>query len=143
MNSRLPSFQIPALALFFCAACVGGAEPPKLAHYFDEESMRYLTLRQTSATGVEVVMRWASEPGSTGMWTGQGTRKDNVTTFAAVVEEGQDRGAYFIAKGGESKMEILFKPGQKMPQDPGILGIYRRVSDEKRLHLARKEAHAA
>ncbi|MCF7785650.1 MAG: hypothetical protein K9N47_05975 [Prosthecobacter sp.] len=143
MNSRLPPFQIPVLALFLSVAHVWGAEPPKLAYFYDEESMRYLTLRQTSATGVEVAMRWASEPGSTGMWTGQGNRKDNVTTFAAVVEEGQDRGTYFIAKGGESKMEILFKPGQKMPQDPGILGIYRRVSDEKRLQLARKEAQAA
>ena len=143
MNSRLLSFQIPVLALFLFAACVNAAEPPKLAHFYDEEGMRYLTLRQTSATSVEVIMRWASEPGSTGMWTGQGTRKDNLITFAALVDEGQDRGSYFIAKGGESKMEILFKPGQKMPQDPGILGLYRRVSDEKRLQLARKETHAA
>lgn len=143
MISLRPCFQVSALALFLCAACAFGAEPPKLAYFFDEESMRYLTLRQTSATGVEVVMRWASEPGSTGVWTGQGNRKDNVITFAALVDEGQDRGAYFLAKGGESKMEILFKPGQKMPQDPGILGIYRRVSDEKRLQLARKEAQAA
>jgi hypothetical protein len=30
-----------------------------------------------------------------------------------------------------------------MPQDPGILGLYRRVSDEKRLQLARKETQAA
>ena len=89
------------------------------------------------------MMRWASEPGSTGMWTGQGIRKDNVVVFAAVVEEGQDRGTYFIAKGGESKMEILYKPGQKMPQDVGILGIYRRVSDDKRLQLTRKESQAA
>lgn len=143
MNSRPQSFLIPVLALFVSAICVRGAEPPKLAYFYDEEGMRYLTLRQASATGVEVVVRWASEPGSTGMWTGQGNRKDNVVTFAAVVEEGQDRGSYFIAKGGESKMEILFKPGQKMPQDPGILGIYRRVSDEKRLQLARKEYQAA
>jgi hypothetical protein len=143
MNSRPQSFHLPVLALVLFAACVRGAEPPKLIHFYDEEGMRYLTLRQTSATGVEVVTRWASEPGSTGLWTGQGNRKDNVVTFAAVVDEGQDRGSYFIAKGGESKMEILFKPGQKMPQDPGILGIYRRVSDEKRLQLARKEHQAA
>lgn len=143
MNSWPQSFPISVLAFVLFATCVCGAELPKLAYFYDEEGMRYLTLRQTSGTGVEVVTRWASEPGSTGMWTGQGTRKDNVVTFAAVVDEGQDRGSYFIAKGGESKMEILFKPGQKMPQDPGILGIYRRVSDEKRLQLARKEYQAA
>lgn len=143
MNSRLPSLQIPVLALFFCMAWVRGAEPPPLAHFYDEEGMRYLTLRQTFSSGVEVVVRWAAEPGSAGTWTGQGMRKDSGVLFAAVVEEGQDRGTYFIAKGGESKMEILFKPGQKMPQDPGILGIYRRVSDDKRLQLARKEFQAA
>lgn len=143
MKSRLQPLRIPVLAFFLLAACGRGAEPLTTTYFYDEESMRYLTLRQTSATGVEVIMRWASEPGSTGMWTGQGTRKDNLLTFAALVDEGQDRGSYFIAKGGESKMEILFKPGQKMPQDPGILGIYRRVSDEKRLQLARKESQAA
>ena len=141
MNSRSQPLQIAVMALFLFAACGRGAET--VAHYYDEESMRFLTLRNTSATGVEVILRPASEPGSTGIWTGQGNRKDNVVTFAAVVEEGQDRGTYFIAKGGESKMEVLFKPGQKMPQDVGILGIYRRVSDEKRLQLARKEFQAA
>lgn len=139
MNFRLRPLQI--LSLLLLTTWAPAAET--VAHYYDEESMRYLTLRNTSATGVEVIMRYASEPGSTGMWTGQGTRKDNVVTFAAVVEEGQDRGTYFIAKGGESKMEILYRPGQKMPQDPGILGIYRHVSDEKRLQLARKELHGA
>lgn len=143
MNSRLHLFQISVLGLLWFGACTGHAAPLPVAYYFDEESMRYLTLRNTSATGVEVSTRWATDPGSTATWTGQGNRKDNVVTFAAVVEEGQDRGTYFIAKGGESKMEILFKPGQKMPQDAGILGIYRRVSDEKRLQLARKEAQAA
>ncbi len=129
------------MAFFLFVACGHGAEP--VAHFYDEEGLRFLTLRNTSATGVEVTMRSAAEPGSTGVWTGQGNRKDNGILFAAVVEEGQDRGTYFIAKGGESKMEILFKPGQKMPQDPGILGIYRRVSDDKRLQLARKESQAA
>ncbi len=143
MNSRLQPFQISVLAFVLLVVCGRSAETLTTAHYYDEESKRFLTLRQTSATGMEVIIRYASEPGSTGMWTGQGNRKDNLTTFAAQVEEGQDRGSYFIAKGGESKMEVLFKPGQKMPQDPGILGIYRRVSDEKRLQLARKESQAA
>ena len=143
MKSCLQPLRTSVLAFFLLAACGRAAEPLTTTYFYDEESMRYLTLRQTSATSVEVIMRWASEPGSTGMWTGQGNRKDNLLTFAALVDEGQDRGSYFIAKGGESKMEILFKPGQKMPQDPGILGIYRRVSDEKRLQLARKESQAA
>ena len=140
----LPTPQgLLVLAFSFLVTCGHGAEPLPVTHFYDEESQRYLTLRNTSAASVEVSVRWATDPGSTSTWTGQGNRKDNGVVFAAVVEEGQDRGTYFIAKGGESKMEILFKPGQKMPQDAGILGIYRRVSDEKRLQLARKESQAA
>ena len=145
MNLRHRALLFLALGLATAGSSVRlcAAEAPKVAHFYDEESMRFLTLKNISATGVEVVLRWASEPGSTGTWVGQGNRKDNLVTFAAQVEEGQDRGTYFIAKGGESKMEILFRPGQKMPQDAGLLGIYRRISDEKRLQLARKEAQAA
>ncbi len=145
MRHRALSFLalVVAAASLSPPACLHAAEAPQVARFYDEEGLRYLTLRNTSATGVEVQVRWASEPGSTGTWLGQGTRKDNVVTFAASVEEGQDRGTYYIAKGGESKMEILYRPGQKMPQDAGLLGIYRRISDEKRLQLARKEAQAA
>ncbi|MCB1276881.1 MAG: hypothetical protein KDL09_09900 [Prosthecobacter sp.] len=130
-----------ASGLFLAGSCM--AEPAPVSHFYDEAGQRYLTLRSTSTSGVEVGIRWAADPGSTAAWMGQGTRKDNQVVFAALVDEGQDRGSYFIAKGGESKMEISFRPGQKMPQDPGILGIYRRVSDEKRLQLARKEFQAA
>jgi len=129
---------------FLCLAGVlaQAAEPTAVTHYFDEVGQRYLTLN-TSGSRVEVSVRMAADPGSTGRWSGQGTRKENQIVFAALVDEGQDRGSYFIAKGGESKMEISFKPEQKMPQDPGILGIYRRVSDEKLVQLARKEFQAA
>ena len=129
---------------FLCLAGVlaQAAEPTALTHYFDEVGQRYLTLN-TSGSRVEVSVRMAADPGSTGRWSGQGTRKENQIVFAAIVDEGQDRGSYFIAKGGESKMEISFKPEQKMPQDPGILGIYRRVNDEKLVQLARKEFQAA
>ena len=119
------------------------AQPAGPAYYYDEAGQRHLTVTSTGGSRVEVRVRWASEPGSTGEWLGQGTRTDNQLSFAAVVDEGQDRGAFFITKGGESKQEILFRPGQRMPQDPGILGSYRRVSDEKRLQLAKKEFQAA
>ena len=143
MNPPPPSLLIGLFAsgLFLAGSCM--AEPAPVSHFYDEAGQRYLTLRSTSTSGVEVGIRWAADPGSTAAWMGQGTRKDNQVVFAALVDEGQDRGSYFIAKGGESKMEISFRPGQKMPQDPGILGIYRRVSDEKRLQLARKEFQAA
>ncbi len=142
MNACLNSNFVPLLVLCLAGAIAQAAEPSGVTHFFDEVGQRYLTL-STSGSRVEVSVRMAADPGSTGRWSGQGTRKDNQIVFAAVVDEGQDRGSYFIAKGGESKMEISFKPEQKMPQDPGILGIYRRVSDEKRVQLARKEFQAA
>lgn len=132
------------LALGFGAALsrLTAAEEAPTLHYYDEVGFRHLTLQTLSGSQVEVRLRWASDPGGSGVWLGQGMRKEGQIVFAAVVEEGQDRGAYFVAKG-EGKLEVEYKPGQKMPQDPGILGAYRRVSDEKRLQLTRKEFQAA
>ncbi len=131
------AFAVSALALS------ASAQPAGPAYYHDEAGQRHLTVIPMGGSRVEVRVRWAAEPGSTGEWVGQGTRTDLQLSFSAVVDEGQDRGAFFITKGGESKQEILFRPGQRIPQDPGILGSYRRVSDEKRLQLAKKEFQAA
>lgn len=143
--------MIPPRALFrsvlatvlLCGVLARSAEPSGVSHYYDELGQRYLALKPVSPSQMEVSVRFAMDPGSTGSWMGQGSRKDNSITFAAIVEEGQDRGTYFVAKVAESKVEISFRPGQTMPQDAGVLGVYRRVSDEKRLQLARKEAHSA
>lgn len=130
------------LGLGGIASRLPAAEAPPTQHYYDEVGFRHLTLQPLNASVVEVQVRFASDPGGSGVWLGQGTRKDGHILFAAIVEEGQDRGTYFIAKG-EGKLEIEYKPGQKMPQDPGILGAYRRISEEKRLQLTKKEFQAA
>ncbi|MGV3661109.1 MAG: hypothetical protein ACO1TE_13055 [Prosthecobacter sp.] len=136
-------FVLLALGLGAAASRLPAAEVVPTLHYYDEVGFRHLTLQPLNGgSQMEVRVRWASDPGGSGVWLGQGTRKDGQIVFAAVVEEGQDRGTYFVAKG-EGKLEIEYKPGQKMPQDPGILGAYRRVSDEKRLQLTRKEFQAA
>ena len=57
MKSCLQPFRIPVLAFLLFAACGRGDEPLTTTYFYDEESLRYLTLRQTSATGVEVLMR--------------------------------------------------------------------------------------
>lgn len=132
-----------ALGLGLPATRLPAAEGVPTQHYYDEVGFRHLTLQPLNGgSQMEVRVRWASDPGGSGVWLGQGTRREGQLVFAAVVEEGQDRGTYFVAKG-EGKLEIEYKPGQKMPQDPGILGAYRRVSDEKRLQLTRKEFQAA
>jgi hypothetical protein len=143
MNSRFLSASLLFLLLPCAVPCWGAEEAPAVAHYYDEVGQRHLAIQSLGGTRVSVSLRWAMDPGSAGTWAGNGERRDNQILFAATVDEGQDRGAFFVTKGGESKLEVSFRPGQKMPQDPGILGVYRRASDEKRLQLLRKEAQAA
>ena len=131
------------LLLGVCAAPLFSAEPQAPSHFFDEPGRRYLSVRPQSGGRVEVTVRAAGDPGSSWLWVGQGTRQEKQIVFAAVVAEDQDRGAFFVAKGGESKLEISFRPGQKMPQDPGILGVYRHISEEKLTQLMKKEFQAA
>ncbi|MFO1482586.1 MAG: hypothetical protein U1F71_04395 [Verrucomicrobiaceae bacterium] len=137
----LPS-SMRALLLVSLAGGVLAATPVTITHYFDETSQRHLTVQNVTATKVIVSLRWAADPGAAGMWTGNGERRDNQLVFAATVDEGQDRGAFFVAKG-EGKLEVAFRPNQKMPQDPGILGTYKHVSDEKYAQLMKKEFQAA
>jgi len=143
MNS--PPIQVRCLLAALCviASRAWAVEAAGASHYYDELGLRHLTLTPVLGSQVEVSVRWASDPGAMGRWLGQGTRKDSLIIFAASVEEGQDRGTFFVAKVAESKVEISFKPGQPTPQDAGIQGVYRRVSDDKRLSLARKEFQAA
>lgn len=142
--SSLCFFRAAAFAVVLGGGVEWGraAEPPTPACYYDEAGLRHLSLQSLGGGQVEIRVRWSSSPGANGIWLGQGTRREGQLVFAALVEEGQDRGSYFVAKG-ESKLEIQFRPGQKMPQDPGVLGVYRHISEEKRLQLVRKESQAA
>lgn len=130
------------LLLVSLAGDVLAAAPVTTTRYFDEAGQRHLTVQNVTATKVIVSVRWAADAGATGVWTGNGERRDNALVFAATVEEDQDRGAFFVAKG-EGKLEVTFRPNQRMPQDPGILGTYKHVSDEKYAQLMKKEFQAA
>lgn len=121
------------------AAMLAQTKPVGPEHFYDEASQRFLILVPQGFKKVQVVVR---HPGG-GRWVGDGEKQEKQILFAQTVGEDQNRGTYFLAKGGESKWEIGFKPGQREPQDAGINGLYRRVSEEKRLQLARKEYQAA
>ena len=131
-------FDCSWIVLLVVVNALGAAESPKAVHYFDESTGRHLTVADGEFGKVTVEVRFAA-PGSSSRWFGDGTRKDKEITFAQTVGEDQERGTYFMAKGGESKLEVSFKPGQREPQDAGVNGIYRHITDEKRLSLARKE----
>lgn len=119
------------------------AAPVQEGTYLDEESMRYLTLEKGEFGVTRVKVRFAYDPGSNGRWEGHGQLNDKSLLFARTVGEGEERGTWFVAEVSESKVEVEYKPGQKEPQDAGILGTYRRVNDSKMLQLARKEFQAA
>lgn len=126
------------------AAAVQAAEPATgPLTYFDETTMRHLTLEKSDFDKTKVIIRFAGEPGSMGTWLGDGVRRDKVLPFGRIVGEGEDRGTSFIAEISESKAVIDFKEGQKQPQDAGINGIYRRASEAKLLQLYKKEFQAA
>jgi hypothetical protein len=135
-----------ALSAVFCLSLMlRGAEPSASGtlHFYDEETMRHLTLEKGEFGNTTVTMRPASEPGNMGTWTGFGTRRDKELLFARTVNEGEERGTFFIAEISDSKVEIDYKPGQKEPMDAGINGQYRRASDTKYLQLMKKEFQAA
>lgn len=130
-------------ALFFAAAALHAAESVSDAYYYDEATMRYFHLKNSGVGVAEVDVRFASSPGSDGRWVGSGQRKDKELVFARIVGEGEDRGTYFIADVGDSKVVVRYKPNQSKTEDAGILGTYHRVNDAKRLQLVRKEFAAA
>lgn len=140
---KIPSYFWAAGAALIASSALTAAEPPPVVHYYDEVGQRYLTLTTSQGGVTSLALRHAYDPGSSGMWLGQGIRKEEGLSFAAQVEEGQDRGPAYLAKG-EAKLEVLFRPGQNAPQDyAGVLGIYRRITDDRRLLLVRKEFQAA
>lgn len=124
-------------------ACAIAAESLPASHFHDESTNRYITLDFKDFKKVMVTFRFTGGPGASSRWYGDGEKKDKEIIFAQIVGEEQERGTYFIAKGGESKLEISFKPGQATPQDAGINGVYRHITEEKRLSLAKKEFEAA
>lgn len=111
--------------------------------YFDETTMRYLTLEKSDFGSTDIQVRFAGDPGSMALWVGNGVKKDKTLHFARSAGEGEDRGAAFVAEIAESKVEIRFKEGQKAPQDAGINGVYKRISETKQAQLAKKEFQAA
>lgn len=110
-------------------------------HYHDEASQRQLRLR-TEGGKVLVEVRFADVPGSQNYWRGSGNIIARELHFAADVGEGQDRGTFFTAELGMSKIRIGFKEGQRNPQEAGISGIYRSLSSTKRTQLASRELKA-
>jgi hypothetical protein len=139
MNLAMRTLLLCLTSLILCSAI----SAQESVHYFDEATMRYVTLKKAEFGNTEITVRFAADPGSAGTWVGNGLRKDKVLQFSRIVGEGEDRGTFFIAEISESKVKIAYKPGQREPMDAGINGEYRHASDTKYLQLAKKEFQAA
>ena len=136
---RLMKFLLP-LALL--SASVFAAET---THWIDEAGQRQLTMTEDEARLVMLSFRWTYDPGALPGWTGNGQRAGETTVFAVTVaDENENRDPFFRAKRSENRLEIEFRSSDKPDQpDPGIRGVFTRLSDEKRLALAKKEFEAA
>lgn len=134
------AFFLSLMGLTWLAATAPAAETTE---YYDDELKRYLTLAKGDFGSTLVRVRFASDPGSANVWTGQGQIKDKELSFARQVGEGESPGTFFIAQVSESKVQISYKPQQKNPQDAGINGSYRRVNEGKGLQLAKAEYQSA
>ncbi len=119
------------------------AAEPIVLRFYDETTMRHLSLSSEGFGSTTVTVRAATDPGNAGAWMGNGDRKGKSLLFSRIVGEGEDRGTVFLAEIGESKVKIGYKPGQREPIDAGINGEYRRASEAKFLQLAKKEFQAA
>lgn len=139
----LPRLLIPVLLAMLAPG--SQAAPPVLleGHFYDEAGQRHLTLSRGGFGSMKISVRFAWDPGSEARWEGQGRAGVKEIQFAQVVAEDQSPGTYFTASISESKAVIAFKPGQREPQDMGINGTYRRLSEAKQLQTARKEHQAA
>ncbi len=133
---------LSCLALALVSLASLAADAVSDGHYYDETGMRHLVLTKAGSDSTRLTFRFATDPGSNSLWAGLGERKDKQVIFAQEVEEGTDRGAFYIANVSDSKVEITLKPGQKAPA-AGILGTYRRTSDQKLQLVAKKEAQLA
>jgi hypothetical protein len=133
---------LPALFSIWIAAA-GYSATPVVTHYFDEATNRQAIVTEGDFGKITLVFRFVGGPGSFGRWNGDGTRKDGEITFSQTVGEDQPRGTVFVAKASETKLEVAFKPKQRMPVDAGINGTYRHISEEKRTSVAKKESALA
>lgn len=116
---------------------------PPPAYFYDEAS-RYLTLTYLDFNKVRIEVRNVGAPGESSKWNADGEKKDKEILFSRTPGEGEARGTFYIATGGESHLSIKLKPKQdKEIRDEGLVGKYVHLTDAKRLQLAKKEAEAA
>jgi hypothetical protein len=113
------------------------------AHFFDEDTGRHLTITPGEGAKVAVTVRFPGGPGLYSRWFGEGTRQERDLHFSRVIGPEEPRGSLFTARTSASRVEVGFKPDQAQPADEGINGTYRRLSDDKRLSMARKDFKAA
>lgn len=125
------------------ARAVEEEQTPAITYYFDEENLRHLMIDRTGDPAVKVEVRFAADPGYSYRWQGKGTSEKREIRFTRILGEDEAKGAEFTASESGSRAQIDFSPEQIEPGDEGLNGEYRRISDEKRLSLVKRELKSA
>lgn len=117
-------------------------EEDSIRCFHDEDSGRMVRIDQSDPGKVLVQVRFRGEPGFFSHWHGEGVAEGKEVIFSRILGEEEAPGAKFFAKGA-GRLEIGFAPDQTAPADEGILGEYRRLSEERLLAIAQKELKTA
>lgn len=139
------SFSGLLIAAFAAGIAPGRADEKGLGitHYFDEDTYRHLMIDRSEDPTVMVEIRFAADPGYSHRWQGKGTSENREIRFTRILGEEEEKGAEFTASVSASRAQIDFSPEQIEPGDEGLNGEYRRISDEKRLSLVKRELKSA
>jgi hypothetical protein len=124
------------------AATPAPATLPPPATFQDDPGTRFITVEWHEGGKVKFALRTVGAPGQYGHWAGDGDQTDKGIVFAQTVEEG-DRGAFYIATGGQGRLVVKLKPGQAGVQDGGLVGTYHHITDEKLASILKKDSELA
>lgn len=129
------------LILSFSGASLALVPPPIWYH---DGANRFLKLTLADFGKTYVELRTVGAPGEASRWNADGEKKEKEIVFARSVGEDEERGTYYVATATEASFRVKIQPGkEKIMQDEGVVGNYQRLTEDKRLLLAKREFEAA
>ena len=142
IRSMRLTISVLALSFFGNILSVQGAAPAPVWYFDGVTRIAKVTLADFGKTYVE--LRVTSAPGVASRWVADGERSEKEIVFARSVTADEVRGTFYVAVATDSSFKVKIKPGQdKDAKDEGVVGQYHRLTDERRLLLAKREFEAA
>ena len=135
-------FILAGFAVGACGSALAAVPEPV---WFHDGVHRYLKLSLEDFGKVHIEVRTVGQPGEASHWMADGEKVDKDVLFARSVGDDEARGTFYIGTGGDGNFKVKLKPGQDKEKAPdeGIVGLYHRINDDRRLYLAKRETEAA